>query len=213
MTITLYGRPHSGSLAVEILLEELGVPYSRVLVTGYRENIQPPSFAAINPLRQVPALTLDDGTLLTESAAMMLLLADSHPAAGLAPAPDARARAPYLRWMTYLAATIYPTAMHIFHPENYIADQARFGEIKAYSAEVLAQQWRVVDGALGEGGHLAGDRLSAADLYMAMFALWFADTPGLGDLSSTRRFLDAMKARPSVQAVVARTASNEAWAA
>jgi len=213
MSLTLYGRPHSGSLAVEILLDELGLEYKRVLVTGYRENIQPASFAAINPLRQVPALTLEDGSLLTESAAMMLHLADAHPAAGLAPAQNDPARAPYLRWMIYLAATIYPTAMHIFHPENYVADEVRFEEIKAYSTGVLAQQWQVVDAALGQGGHFAGGRLSAADLYMVMFALWFEETPGLGDLANTRRFLDRMKPRPSVQAALARASSPEAWAA
>lgn len=213
MSITLYGRPNSGSLAVEILLEELGLPYGRVLVTGYRDNIQPASYAAINPLRQVPALGLEGGLLLTESAAMMLYLADAHPAAGLAPEIGDPARVPYLRWMTYLGATIYPTAMCVFHPENYVDDPALHGAVRNRADAVLRQQWSVIDSALGSGGHLAGGRLSAADLYMTMFALWFEDRGEVGGLPNTRRLLDAMATRPSVRSALARTASPEAWAA
>lgn len=213
MTMTLYGRPMAGNLAVEFVLEELGLAYERVLVTGYRENVQPPSYATLNPLRQVPALTLDDGTLLTESGAILLWLADAHPQAGLAPAVGEPARVPYLRWMAYLAATIYPTAMCAIHPENYVDDPALHGAVTARADTVLAQQWQVIDAALGEDGHLAGGRLSAADLYMTMLALWFDDRPEIGGLSNTARLVAAMKQRPAIRAALARTASREAWAA
>jgi glutathione S-transferase len=213
MTMTLYGRPRAGSLAIEFLLGELGLPHDRVLVTGYRDGIEPPSYAALNPLRQVPALVLEDGTLLTESGAIMLHLADAHPAAGLAPAVGDPARAPYLRWMVYLAATIYPTSMCLFHPENYVDDAALHGAVTERAATVLAQQWRVVDAALGESGHLAGGCLSAADLYMAMFAFWFESRPDVGGLANTARLREAMKRRPAVQAALARQASREAWTA
>lgn len=213
MTMTLYGRPMAGNLAVEFVLNEIGVPYQRVLVTGYRENVQPASYGAINPLRQVPALTLDDGTLLTESGAILLWLADAYPGAGLAPAPGDAARIPYLRWMTYLAATIYPTAMCAIHPENYVDDPALHEAVTSRAGTVLAQQWQVIDAALGTTGHLAGERLSAADHYMAMLALWFDDRPEVAGLPNTARLIEAMTQRPAVQVALARTVSREAWAA
>jgi len=213
MTMTLYGRPMAGNLAVEFVLNELGLSYQRVLVTGYRESVQPPSYAAINPLRQVPALTLGDGTLLTESGAILLWLADAHPDSGLAPALGDPARIPYLRWMTYLAATVYPTAMCSIHPENYVDDPALHGAVTARADTVLAQQWQVIDGALDVSGHLAGERLSAVDFYMAMLALWFDDRPEVIGLPNTTRLVDSMKRRPAVQAALARSVSREAWAA
>src|SRR3546814_13438863 len=63
--------------------------------------------AAVNPLRQVPALVLPGGELMTESAAILTWLADSHPAGGLAPAPDSPLRPRFLRWMSYISAQIY----------------------------------------------------------------------------------------------------------
>jgi len=123
MTYRLFGRPYSGSLAVEWLLEELALPYDRVLVTGYRDKIEPAWYRDINPIGQVPALP--DGTLMTESGAIMLYLAEAAPEAGLAPATGDRARRDYLRWMTFLAATIYPTIMRFSHVDAKLKRQRR----------------------------------------------------------------------------------------
>lgn len=212
MTVKLYGRPNAGSLCVEFLLDELGVAYRRMLVTGYGEAIQPPSYVEINPLREVPALTLEDGSLLTESAAIVLYLADAYPDAGLAPAIGTAARVPYLRWITYLGATIYPTAMRVIHPENYIADEAQFAAIKAKAGTALKRQWGVIDGALeAGGGHLVAGRLSAADIYTLMFALWFEGSRDVGKRPATSRLIATMKQRPAVAAALARNAARETW--
>ena len=210
MTMVLYGRPMAGSLAVEFLLAELGLPHERVLVTGYGDGVQPASFAQVNPLRQVPALTLADGTLLTESGAILFHLAEAQP--GLAPLPGATGRQAYLRWMFYMAATIYPTAMQIIHPENYIDEAAQFPAIVARADAVLARQWAVVEAALGGDGRLAGGTLSAADLYALMFALWFPDVAAVSGQPATARLVADLTARPAIAAVLARNREREHWA-
>ncbi|MDP4823939.1 MAG: glutathione S-transferase N-terminal domain-containing protein, partial [Aestuariivirgaceae bacterium] len=93
---TLYGRPATGSAAVEALLEELGLPYRLENVSKGPDGQPSPAFlATINPLGQVPALKLPDGTVITESAAIMIYLADLVPGANLAPLPTHPARAHY----------------------------------------------------------------------------------------------------------------------
>ena len=206
MTYRLFGRPFAGSLAVEWLLEELNLSYTRVLVTGYRDKIQPPWYAELNPMCQVPALELDDGRLLTESGAIMLYLADRHAAGDLAPGLDDPARLPYLRWLSFLSASLYPAFMQLVHPENVIDDPKQFDAVRARACVVLSAQWTMLEEALTADGHLAGGRLSAADFYLVMFVLWIDDDvegfmirhPAVARLASE------LKQRPAVAAVLER---------
>ena len=214
MTYRLFGRPYSGSLAVEWLLEELSLPYSRVLVTGYGDDIQPPWFRDLNPIGQVPALELPDGQVMTESGAMMLYLADAEEGAGWAPSTSDPARADYLRWMTFLAATIYPGMMRLFHPENYIDDPDQFDAVKRYANQTLPGPWSMIEVALDGTGYLAGDHMSAADLYLAMFAVWAEasfDVTSDG-YPNIQRLADELCARPKVANIVARH-KNGTWGA
>ena len=210
MTYRLFGRPFSGSLAVEWLLEELGLDYERVQVTGYRDKIEPASFANINPIGQVPALELPDGTVMTESGAIMLYLGDLKPGAGLAPGLSDPAHPTYLRWMTFLAATVYPTMMHIYHPENWTDDEGQFKAIQSHAASILPAQWSMVETALQETGYLAGDRLSAADIYCLMFALWMEESlpPFFNDHPSIARSAVKLKARPAIADILRRHETN-----
>src|SRR5271169_3558927 len=74
---TLYGRPGSGSLAVQVALEEMAAPYERIWVG--REEADVARFRATNPTGRVPALVLPDGTVMFESAAMLIHLGLTHP--------------------------------------------------------------------------------------------------------------------------------------
>ncbi|MEM7121274.1 MAG: glutathione S-transferase family protein [Pseudomonadota bacterium] len=206
MSYRLFGRPFAGSLAVEWLLEELSVPYTRVLVTGYRDQVEPAWYAELNPLCQVPALELDDGRLLTESGAIMLYLADRHSSGDLAPTFDDPARLPYLRWLSFLSASVYPAFMQLVHPENAIDDPTQFDAVKKRASVVLATQWTMLEEALGADGHLAGGSLSAADFYLVMFVLWIDDDvegfmihhPAIARLASD------LTQRPAVAAILER---------
>ncbi len=214
MTYRLFGRPYSGSLAVEWLLEELSLPYSRVLVTGYGDAIQPPWFKELNPIGQVPALELPNGTVMTESGAMMLYLADAEADAGWAPSPEHPARADYLRWMTFLAATIYPTMMRLFHPENYIDKPDQLEAVKHFANATLPGPWSMIETALEGTGYLASDRMSAADMYLLMFAVWIEGSFDLAPdgYPHIQRVVDEVRARPKVAGILTRH-QNGTWAA
>ena len=86
----LYGRQGSGSLAVQVALEEIGAPYERIWVG--REAADVERYRATNPTGRVPALVLPDGTIMFESAAMLIHLAISQPKASLAPQPGTSRR-------------------------------------------------------------------------------------------------------------------------
>src|SRR5271155_3863751 len=114
---TLFGRPGSGSYAVQIALEEIGAPYERIWVGKEPEAVA--KFRTLNPAGRVPALRLPDGTVLSESAAILIHLALAHPTSQLAPTPGTTAHARFLQWMVYLSANVYETALRYFYSSRY----------------------------------------------------------------------------------------------
>jgi glutathione S-transferase len=165
----LYGRPGSGSLAVQVALEEAGAAYERIWVG--REAAEVERFRAINPTGRVPALVLPDGTVMFESAAMLIHLAAAHPAAALAPPTGSAAHAKFLQWMVFLSANVYEAALRMYYSARYSAR----GEA---DAEAIREQ-----GTADFRGHLAligqglapyvlGGEYSIADTYLYMLASW-----------------------------------------
>ncbi len=91
------------SMAVQAALEEIGAPYERIWVGREADDVA--RFRTMNPTGRVPALALPDGTVLFESAALLIHLALSHPTSGLAPPPGGSRHAAFLQWMVFLSAT------------------------------------------------------------------------------------------------------------
>ena len=139
-----------GSAIVEAALAVAGIRHDREVVDmdGDRAALR-----ALNPLAQLPTVVLPDGTVMTESAAIVLRISELAPSSQLAPLPDAPERAAFLRWLVYFAATIYPTYAYP------IADDQR---------EAL---WRPLEAAAGAPWFL-GSRFSAIDLYVAVMTHW-----------------------------------------
>ena len=79
----LYWAPDTGSMAPQVILEEVGADYELVLLNYDAHEETEADFLALNPRGQIPALVLPDGTIITESAAMVLHIADAHPEANL----------------------------------------------------------------------------------------------------------------------------------
>src|SRR5215472_5950627 len=107
---TVYGSPGSGSVPVEAALTLIGAPYEVIGETIVRDVARNPAVLKVNPLGQVPALVLPSGEVMTESAAILIYLADRYPEARLAPSPSDEQRPAFLRWMTYVSAAIYGLA-------------------------------------------------------------------------------------------------------
>jgi glutathione S-transferase len=162
----------------------------------------PPRLLKLNPLGQVPVLVLPDGSTMTESAAMAIYLADLKPAAGLAPPAGDPARPHYLRWLLYAAVNLYQTFMHVYHAENFIADEAAHPAMIATARENLTRLWTQVEAALEPGPYLLGARPSAADLYLMMFPYWYEDQGAtLKGYPRMARLCANLRERPAVQRV------------
>src|ERR1700760_1694215 len=119
MSYTLYGDLGSGAFSAEAALAEAGVPYNFELVLLEKNEQKQPAFLAINPSGKVPALRLPEGDIVTESAAILLTLADHFPQARLLPPGGSVARALAYRWLAFMAAEIYPIVEIVDYPERF----------------------------------------------------------------------------------------------
>ena len=166
--ITLYGAQASGSVAVEAALTLLGTRYALVEGATWAEESARERVAPVNAMRQIPTLVLPDGEVMTESAAILIYLADANPGSGLAPAPSDPRRRQFLRWMVYVSSAIY--SLHWIKP-----DVRRIGAQPDVSPSIvnavhdrIAFCWKNMDCQLRPGRYLLGDDLSALDLYVAV---------------------------------------------
>ncbi|WP_334161060.1 glutathione S-transferase family protein [Phenylobacterium sp.] len=168
----LYGAPGFGSVIVEAALVLMGQAYERVDLAHGRWPADDERFVAVNPLKQVPALVLPSGELMTESAAILLWLAEQHPQAGLAPPPGDPGRGQFLRWMVYLPAQIYSMFWVRDAPSRLADGEAAEAVIKARTAERIAECWALMDRQVSPGRYIVGDELSVLDLYVTVMSRW-----------------------------------------
>ncbi len=170
MTYTLYSNTGSGGFAVEAALVKAGAPYKIVTIDYDKAEQKTAAYAKINPMMQVPAMTLPDGTLMTESAAMVLHLASAFSGKGLAPAAGTPANAKFLRWMLYMAVNLYEADLRYFYPERYTSDLTGILGVKASGATHMAKSFSIIETELNP--FLLGKELSIADVYLAMLTVW-----------------------------------------
>lgn len=137
----LYGRPGTGSAPVEAALALGGFQYRLVDVPqdfaseGYRELLD------LNPMGQVPVLALTDGSVITESAAMLIHLGEHD--TGLAPLPLDAKRPAWLRAMTFLATNLYNDFLSYYYCDRYCGEGGNAGAVKAAAAARIERGWTV----------------------------------------------------------------------
>lgn len=168
----VYGAKGSGSVPVEATLTLLGLPYEVVEAPAWESDAERDKVATVNPLRQVPALVLPSGEVMTESAAILMWLAEQHPKARLAPPAGDPHRAAYLRWMTFIPAAIYSMFWVRDDPSRLAADEAAADLIKQRTAARIAECWRLMDAQATPRRYLLGDELGALDIYVAVVSRW-----------------------------------------
>ena len=148
-------------MAPHAALAEAAVPYELVRID--REEAQTsPDYLRLNPLGVVPTL-VDGAVVVTESAAILLYLADRYPQARLAP-PD---RTEFYRWLVFLTNTLQTALLRYMYPERYGSAGVR----DAAAAE-LQGLFDLVDHELGRRDWLAGDQRTGADLFLFMLTRW-----------------------------------------
>jgi len=198
---TLYGFDGSGSAAVEVALDLCGLPWRRVNAASWEPGSALAELAKANPLRQIPTLLLPDGSVLTESAAILIHLGLEFPAAGLLPATPAL-RAQALRGLVYIAANCYSAISVIDYPERWYADAddgARERVRRAARAR-LHQHWEIFADQFPARPFLSGAALGGLDILAAVVSRW----------SGTRDHLRT--ARPEFNATLGRIGAHPAVA-
>ena len=171
----LYGAKGWGSVIVEAALTLIGAPYRTVDLADGAYAHEDAELARVNPLRQVPALVLPNGELMTESAAILLWLTETHPEAGLAPPPGDPGRAQFLRWMAYIPAQIYSMYWVRDIPSRLADGEAAEAVILERTKQRIADCWTMMDAQVDPGPWIAGERLTVLDLYVTVVSRW---TPG-----------------------------------
>jgi glutathione S-transferase len=172
MVYTLYGNKGSGSLPAEAALAKAGAAYKVIELDLAKGDHEQAAFVAINPARQVPALVLPDGTVMTESAAIVIHLAAAHPEAKLGPPPGTPAHARFLRWLVFISANVYEADLRYYYPDRYTTDPAGVAAVKAAGVRHMAKSFAILDEAMAESPFLTGPALSIADVYLAVLSTW-----------------------------------------
>ena len=170
---TLYGAPGSGATPVHAALTLIGAQVETVDIAPWEGEAERERVSTVNPMRQVPALVLPSGEVMTESAAILIWLGDRYPEAGLCPAPDDPLRARYLRWMVYLPAAIYSMFWVRDEPSRLVPDPAAQAAMLERTAERIAHCWQLMDSQIDEPTpYLLGEKISMLDLYVTVMSRW-----------------------------------------
>ncbi len=199
---TLHWSPNTGAFAPHAALAEAGADYRLVEVDLYANEHHEPEFLALNPKAQVPVLTLPDGTVMTESVAMVIHIADCHPESGLLPPAGTTARARAYRWLVFGSVSIYETGCRIDDTHHYSDDESDFDGIRERALRDLDRYWDMVADSAGEGPYLLGRDFCAADIYLLMLSQWHPDRAGLVARQPVLGpLLDAVRHRPAIDSI------------
>lgn len=187
--ITIYGGRGTGSVVVEAALTLARVPYALLEQPALGDEPGGARAAAVNPMRQVPAMVLPGGEVMTESAAILIWLADQYPEARLAPPQSSRRRVAFLRWMMFVSAQIYALYWVRDDLSRLAADAAHEAVIQERTAERIAHCWRLMDAAVSPQAYILGDDLSVLDLYVTVISRWgprrkrfYAEAPKMSEV-------------------------------
>jgi GST-like protein len=203
---TLYGTRGSGSAAVEAALEIAGIDYRSVEAASWRPSPGLDELKRINPLAQIPTLVLDDGSVLSESAAILIHLGLAHPESGLIASEPSR-RAQQIRGLVYIAANCYSAVGILDFPDRWFPDpdDAVKAAMRQRGLARLHELWEIFADQFPASPWLAGEKLGALDLLAATVSKWDGARPAL---AASRPAFAALLARidadPRVAAVWAR---------
>ena len=202
MTCILYGDRRSGSSMVELALAEIGAAAELRLISIDAGQQLSPAFRAVNPMGRLPTLILPDGTVVTESVAILLTLDARHPEAGLLPPAADPARAVALRWMLLAAGELYPCVTRNDYPERFGADPA---SIRAQSVAMAREIWTLIAAHAVPDPFILGDRFSLADIHLAVLSRWMGAEAWMPDHApAIQRLARAVATRPRLTAAWTR---------
>lgn len=203
----LYYSPDACSLASDIVLHELGIPFELVDVDLATKRLRDGSdYWKVNPKGYVPALELDDGEVLTENVAILPYVADRRPEAGLAPMPGTIERYRFLQWLGFVSNELHKPFGVLFHEPTPEAERA--------AKEILVRRIAFVDEHLATHTFLLGETFTAVDAYLFVVLRWAKPMKvDVSPFASIRRFVASVGERPAVKAALEGERNDHARAA
>jgi glutathione S-transferase len=188
--LVFYTHPMSRGRIIRWMLEEVGEPY-RTEVLDFGGTMKSAEYLAVNPMGKVPALRHGEA-VVTEAGAICAYLADAFPQAGLAPPHGHKDRAAYYRWMFFAAGPLEQATTALAF--GWEVPPERKGMIGSGAlAEVLDAIERAVDGR----AYLAGDRFSAADLYLGAHLGWGMMMGSIDKRPAFEAYASRFRSRPA----------------
>ena len=179
MTYVLHYAPDNASLIIRLALEELGAPYTTVLVERARNAQRSSKYLAINPNGLIPTLETPQGPIF-ETGAILLWLTEQHNA--LAPAADSVKRADFLKWLFFMSNTLHSELRMMFYPDKYIGpDLGDCTKLRRGLQTNLKAHLAKLDALAAEGHSWFGSvTVTVLDLYVVTLLRWMALYPASG---------------------------------
>jgi glutathione S-transferase len=194
---TLYYSPGTASMVVHLALLEIGCPHRLVKLDFEAAAQRAPEYLRLNPQGRVPTLVID-GQPHFESAALLMLLAERHPEANLAPPVGHPLRADWYQWIVFLANSLSPTYRYWFYPPD-LGTPEHTPEIREALRARVESAWDTVDAHLAaHGPYMLGAQFYGVDLLATMLMRWSRNMPKPAtEWPALRRLADLVRARPS----------------
>ncbi|WP_230483781.1 glutathione S-transferase family protein [Sphingomonas sp. Leaf21] len=186
--VTLYTNPQSRGRIARWMLEETGVAYTTV-VLDYGTTMVAEAYRAINPMMKVPAIVHGD-QVVTETAAICAYLAEAFPDAELAPLPDERAA--YYRWLFFAAGPLEAAITNRAFGVTVTEEQQRMAGYGDFDRAV-----GVIGDAVARTPYIAGDRFTAADVYVGSQLMWFTQFGLVPKTDAIMAYIGRLADRPA----------------
>jgi len=192
----------SGSCSAECALAEAGAEYETINVDLAANAQLSADYAVINPARKIPALRLPDGEIITESAAILLTIADRYSNAGLLPPAGSDARGQCFRWIAFCASEIYPVVELVDYPDRFGPGGEQADALRQRASQRLRDRALIIEQAIA-GPWLLKSGFSVADLYAANLTRW--------DTGAEWRAENCPKLEKLVEAIALRSKAGPVW--
>lgn len=195
----LYYAPGTCALAPHIVLEELGLVYEAEQVNLKNKTCQSGDYYQVNPKGSVPAVKMDNGEILTETAAILQYLADQRPEKNLVPAWGTTERYRVQELLNFIGTDLHKSYTPLFFAGRFVRDEKAQEELKGSIREMLTPRLTGMNAVLAAKNFLTGDHFTVADAYFFTVMTWNQnagiDTRKWGNISS---FVSRVEKRPAV---------------
>ena len=199
----LYYTPGTCALASHIALEDAGAPYEAVRISFKTNQQNSPEYLAINPKGRVAALVTDRG-ILTETPAMLAFIAQSFPAAKLAPLDDPFAFAEVQAFTSYLCSTVHIAHAHRMRGYRWATEDSSFADMQRMVPKSMSACYAMIENNMLRGPWVMGEQYTICDPYLFTLVQWMeGDSVNRGDFPRIGDHYARMAERDSVRAALA----------